>query len=335
MRKVFRNRARSVVAGLALAWLLALSGSAWAQENSQLMVTDGVNKAHIFPTVDKAAELVLPPSDTGPLIYHAPGPVMTGSLTFYAIYWIPAHLQNGNSTVLSSHYQSVETDMLHDYGGHGIGNNSTQYYQQVSGTTTWIQNRGQLGATYVDTHAYPASGCQDPATPGNCITDAQLRTELQRVMNLKGWTGGISKMFLIFTSSGEGSCFDASGNSCAYTAYCAYHSFIDGSTPIIYGNEPYGDTSACQVAGTPSPNNDPAADTAATAASHEMTEAITDPELDAWYTAQGNEIGDLCAYNYGTNGYDSSKANQHWNAHYYELQTEFDNHKHGCEQLGP
>ncbi|MGC2109427.1 MAG: hypothetical protein WA655_07910 [Candidatus Korobacteraceae bacterium] len=155
------------------------------------------------------------------------------------------------------------------------------------------------------------------------------------MMNVKGWTGGLNKMFLLFTSSGEGSCFDSSGQSCAYTDYCAYHSFIDGSTTIVYGNEPYGDTSACQEPGTPSPNNDPAADTAATAASHEMTEAITDPELNAWYTAQDNEIGDLCAYQYGSNGWDSSKANQHWNAHYYELQMEYDNHKRACVQLGP
>jgi hypothetical protein len=64
------------------------------------------------------------------------------------------------------------------------------------------------------------------------------------------------------------------------------------------------------------------------AASHELTEAVTDPELNAWYTSQGNEIGDLCAYNYGTNSWDSAKANQMWNGRFYELQMEFDKHVH-------
>ena len=104
---------------------------------------------------------------------------------------------------------------------------------------------------------------------------------------------------------------------------------------MIYANMPYGNPSTCQVPGTPSPNGDVAADTVATAASHELTEAITDPELNAWYTAQGNEIGDLCAYNYGVNSWDSALANQMWNGRFYELQMEFDNHAGSCVQVGP
>jgi hypothetical protein len=333
MRNVSRLVTCFALIGAVMVGLLATQGSAWAQ--SQLTVTDGVQKVHIFPTVDMAAKLAQYPSDPGPLIYHTGGPIMTGSLTFYAIYWIPAHLQNGGSTSLPSHYQGVENSLLADYSGHGIANNNTQYYQRINSVTTYIQNRGQTGGNYIDTNPYPASGCNDTYTPGNCITDAQIQTEIKRVMAIKGWTGGLSKMFLLFTSSGEGSCFDASGSSCAYVEYCAYHGATSDNPSIVYGNEPYGDVNICQEPGTPSPNNDPAADTAATAASHEMTEAITDPQLDAWYTAQGNEIGDLCAYNYGTNTWDSGKANQRWNSIYFELQMEYDNHQSGCVQLGP
>ena len=66
-----------------------------------------------------------------------------------------------------------------------------------------------------------------------------------------------------------------------------------------------------------------------------MSEAITDPELNGWHNSQGNEIGDLCEYNYGTNTWDSGKANQMWNGRFYELQQEFDNHVSACVQLGP
>jgi hypothetical protein len=304
---------------------------------SPLTVTDGEHKAHIFPTVSRAASLSLAPVDFGPLIYHG-GQVMTGlgaGNRFYVIYWVPAHLQNGGATSMSAHYQLVQTLLAHDYSGHAIGNNNTQYYQTINGVRTYIYNRFDGDITYIDTNPYPASGCSDAATPGNCITDSQIQTEITRVMQLRGWTGGINNIVLLYTSSGEGSCFDSTNTSCAYTDYCAYHSFIAGNTPIIYANEPYGDVNNCQAQGTPSPTNDPAADAAATSASHEITEAITDPELDAWYTAQQNEIGDLCAYQYGTNTWNNGTANQSWFGHYYELQMEYDNHVQGCVQVGP
>jgi hypothetical protein len=77
------------------------------------------------------------------------------------------------------------------------------------------------------------------------------------------------------------------------------------------------------------------ADAAASIASHELTEATTDPLLNAWFTSSGYEIGDLCAYNYGTNTWDSGKANQMWGGNFFELQQMYDNHQAGCVQVGP
>ena len=323
-----------IVTGVATALLLLSQGGARAQE-LQLTLSDAVHGIHILPTMAGAAARAEAGLALGPLVYHTGGVVMTGSVTTYAIFWVPAHLQNGGATGMPAHYQTVQKNLLTDYPGHGIDNNNTQYYQ-ISGATTYIQNRGSLGGSYVDTSAYPASSCTDTFTPGNCLTDLQIQAEIQKVMGLNGWTGGLSKMFVLFTSSGEGSCFDSSSTSCAYTAYCAYHGFFNiGSTPVIYSNEPYGNTSVCQSAGVPTPSGDAVADAAATSASHELTEAITDPELNAWFTSSGSEIGDLCAYNYGVNTWDSAKANQMWNGRFYELQTEYDNHAGKCVQVGP
>src|SRR5262249_33875121 len=154
--------------------------------------------------------------------------------------------------------QDVQKALLSLYPGHGIDNNNTQYYSQscVSGTvlcfTEYVQNAGGLGGSWVDTSAYPPSGCSDSATPGNCLSDAQIQAEIQKAITANGWTGGINNIFLLYTSSGEGSC---AGAACAYVSYCAYHSyFMSGSTPVIYANMPYGNTSVCQTAGTPSPN---------------------------------------------------------------------------------
>jgi hypothetical protein len=93
--------------------------------------------------------------------------------------------------------------------------------------------------------------------------------------------------------------------------------------------------SAALAAGQPSPNGVAAADAVTDVASHEITEAITDPFLNAWFDSSANEIGDLCAYNYGTNTWDGGLANEQWNGNFYEVQQQFDNHAGGCVQLGP
>ena len=299
--------------------------------------------AHIMPTVQAARALAkaraLSPLAGAPLVYLG-GPIMQRA-KLYAIFWIPAALQNGGSTGMPVAYQNLQTRLLADYTANGIDNNNTQYYEIIGATKTYIQNAAGVGLASglagftVDNAPYPASGCSDPATPGNCITDAQVQAEIQRVMALKGWTSGPNKLFLLYTSSGEGSCFDSAGTSCAYTQYCAYHSFIGTSPPVIYANMPFGNLSVCQVSGTPSPNGNAAADAVTDVASHEITEAITDPLLNAWFDSSGNEIGDICNFNYGANGWDAGAANQMWNGNFYEVQQEFDNHVGGCVQLGP
>jgi hypothetical protein len=329
MRKLF----------LALATTLALLGcTAFAQSLQLNVASPEGNRAHIYRTYQGSATLRAQNSAraaatsasnfAGVLTYHN-GPVMTKAVA-YLIFWLPGtgKLQNGNATSMSAQYQSIQTNMVKDYFGHSLSNNNTQYYQ-VSGTTkTYISNGGSVGGTTIDTASYPSpSACTDTLTPGNCITDAQIQSEITKVMTAKGWTGGNNHIFLLFTSSGEGSCFDSA--DCAYTEYCAYHgSFTAGGVNVIYSNQPYGSVSHCQKPNTPTPNGNAAADAAATAASHELTEAITDPIVGTgWYEgANGQEIGDLCAYYYGLVGYKSSTANEFWNTRYYLLQTEYSNY---------
>ena len=304
------------------------------------VTTPSGSVAHIFPSVQMRARMpAAGGADPGPLLYHDSGLIMH-RLKIYEIFWSPDTLQTGDSTGFSPNYFEVQTKFGDLYNGHGIGNNNTQYFQTINGKTTYVRNQGDLAGVVVDTSPYPVSGCNDAFTPGNCITDAQIRTEILKVIRQEQWKVGLDSIFLLYTSSGEGSCFDQSGNTCAYSSYCAYHSFISPSSgkredTVIYGNEPYGNTAFCQIPGVPSPNNDPDADTASTATSHEVTEAATDPLLDAWFTAQGNEIGDLCAYNYGLNTWDGGLANQQWSGHFFELQTEFNNHVSACTQIGP
>jgi hypothetical protein len=365
---------------LSVVALVAIASYASAQELPPLTLHDESHAAHILPTRGNAIlDKAQPPG--APLLYHG-GPVMksvtTGSpwswttepIQTYAIFWAPAsgQLQNGAPTSLPTQYQWIEEGLLSTYLGHGIGNNNTQYYTTCAtgligdftcftfwpGFQQFIENTGALGAAYVDTSSYPTAGCTDPLTGNNCISDAQIQAEIQRVMQQQGWTGGLNHLFVLFTSSGEGSCFKNGGNrdSCSYvgpingTGYCGYHSYINANgSAIIYANLPYGNPTYCQTPGTPSPHNDPAADSAASVTSHEISEAITDPLLNAWWEPAGGEIGDKCLnyYNssltYGTNSWDlqggTYLANQMWSGVFYELQTEYDNHTGSCVQVGP
>ena len=311
-------------------WLFAAAG--WAQA-PQLNLRAGGQWVHVLPTVNGAQSVAVSATATANGLLYNGGPVMLSAKT-YAIFWAPATLQNGTTTSMPAAYRTILTNMLTDYPGHSLASNNTQYHQG-STTKAYIQSTGGLAGSYVDTSAYPAGGCYSAFYHNhNCLTDGQLQAEIARIMALKGWNGGLGNMFLLFTERGEASCF-ASG--CAYTYYCAYHgSFVNakGQT-VIYGNQPYPVQSVCSAANQKSPNGNLAGDTEASIASHELTEAITDPLGTAWFDANGNEIGDLCAYQYGFSGWDGGAANQMWNGHYYLLQMEYDNYLHSCENVGP
>lgn len=344
MRAALRRAAYALAMGMTMAGAHGALAQGLAQIGPMaggpaLTPSDSSGHAvHIFPVKSLAVSQVS--RLAGPALAYHGGPIMP-TIAVYSIFWAPPTLQNGAPALLPAHYQSVALGLATDYAGHTISSNNTQYYQTLAGVTTYVSGLssgpgvgGSFGGAYVDATPFPASGCTDTATPGNCLTDAQIQAEIANVMALNGWTGGLDKMFLLYTAKGEGSCFDSTSTSCAYTQFCAYHGYF-GVGPIVYGNEPYGDVAHCQTSGTPSPTGDAAADTAMTAASHELTEAITDPELNAWYSANGSEIGDICAYNYGTAIYLSGHANQFWNGRYYELQREYDNRSASCVQVGP
>jgi hypothetical protein len=98
---------------------------------------------------------------------------------------------------------------------------------------------------------------------------------------------------------------------------------------------PYGNTFSGNCTTLSQFPNEADSDVEISITSHEHMEAVTDPHLNAWYDASGEEIGDLCAYNYGALGLDGGKANEQWNGNFYVVQQEWDNHVSGCRQSGP
>ena len=71
-------------------------------------ITEGGGAIHAFPSLNhlKTSSFAAA-ADFGPLIYHTGGAVMGPTVTIYPIFWIPAKLQYGHSTGMSTHYQAV------------------------------------------------------------------------------------------------------------------------------------------------------------------------------------------------------------------------------------
>ena len=57
---------------------------------------------------------------------------------------------------------------------------------------------------------------------------------------------------------------------------------------------------ACAEQTASSPNGNPAADAMASVIAHELEEATTDPDLNAWFDTRGYENADKCAWTFGT-----------------------------------
>jgi hypothetical protein len=261
----------------------------------------------------------------GNLAYHG-GPVMHANKV-YAIYWVPS------GYTVSSSYQSLINRFFTDVAADS-GKTSNVYYSdtQYSDGAGAIAYSSTFGGSAVDTNALPANGCTDSYT-SKCVSDAQLRAEIDKVATANGWarTGAI---FFMFTAKGIGSCYSSS--SCAFSNYCAYHSNFNSSAGnTLYANMPYGDTvpAACDAGNRPNGDD---ADATNNVTSHEHNETITDALGTAWYDHRGYENGDKCAWNFGAQlgGGSGAQYNQLINGHGYELQQEWSNRSSGCVLTG-
>ena len=266
---------------------------------------------------------------------HGPGPVMHTSTT-YTIFWEPSHLQDGTASSVVANYNTLLDQFLTDVGGTTFYNILTQYYD-TNNTQGHIQNSSTFGGAYVDTSSYPVgnSDCtnQGSNNPTDCIGDAQMQAEITKAMNAKGWTGGTSHLFDLFTIPGEDTCSAIVGG-CSSNVYCGFHYYY-GSQNTPYAIMPYNGSGQGCDAGQPSPNNNPDTDHEISTLAHETFEAVSDPWPNQNWTGPLGEIGDACGYKYGSYGYDGGKANEYLHGHYYTTQMMWDNKIGNCAQTGP
>jgi hypothetical protein len=253
------------------------------------------------------------PCGPSKLVYHG-GPVMTTNKV-YSIFWKPVGqvMDAGYVSTINQFFQDVSADS-------GMPTNVYAATTQYSS----IQYASTFGGTFTDTASFPGNGCTPYGGGTVCLSDAQLQAEINKVVSQQGWTKSPTNMFFIFTPKNVESC---SQGSCTFTTYCAYHGA--GSGGLIYANMPYTVTSlpnytqACNAGQSPNADD---ADSTINVTSHEHNEAITDPQLNAWYDNGGYENGDKCAWYFGSvSGPNGSEYNQTINGHHYFMQLEFSN----------
>jgi len=141
----------------------------------------------------------------------------------------------------------------------------------------------------------------DCTNPPLNVTDAIVRAKVATYLTFFPFNASTIYEVVIpktsYSSSGTSTSCGGPG-----LAYCAYHGhFASGASDVKYSIEPWPGCGGCQVAGWSNVQNQEHF------VCHETREAVTDPDLNAWWDSTGNEADDKCAWApapfLGTGGY--------------------------------
>jgi hypothetical protein len=261
----------------------------------------------------------------------------TGPLVITPIFWAPA------GHPMSAAYERIITEYLIEVAlSSGQNTNVFSVLNEYYGNNGQIRYNARPALPIYDADPLPANGCTvetadttniyaDGSGYNACLDDTQLQAEVDSVTAARHLPHNLSHIYVLYLPKAVESCFNpgssastAGGQACTINhqptaAYCAYHS--EDPANAVYANlaypiyqSPVGFTCGSDVnfGVVESPNHNRDADTEISPTSHEISEAITDPDTQTgWYDASGFEIGDECAYIYGaTRGQPGALYNQ-------------------------
>lgn len=251
----------------------------------------------VYPTVEMARQVQQDPGILAgpPILYHAGGRVIPQPRVA-AIYWSNAVIYNGGpapgTAGLGAADGSVVGQFMRTMGGTPFWSINNEYTDNVGGSHR-VANSLQYTRFYANNVGAPGSGAN--------VSDAAIRAMLASVVGTANLPFDQQTIYAVFSGAGVnlGGGFGSQ--------YCAYHSFF--ARPghpgqwIIYAVQPrdadfVGSCTAVNTPATGSPNNDFAADATINVLSHELEEAATDPGLNAWFDAFGQENADKCAWTF-------------------------------------
>jgi PKD domain len=250
-----------VLAALTLAAWLSASGAA-------LAVVTSVKVGLETTTVGMQPRSVRKPypiPGTAASFANASGAPVMHSSAIYAIYWDPEYGYHGDwEHSINTFMQRLGTAS----GSLGTVNAVTEQYTDKSNSRAAFST--SFRGAYSDVKQFPFNGCTDPdvsigfpdkeAQKDNvaCLTDAQLRQELQTFIAAYHLPTGMGTIYYLLTPPGVTVCVDKGESTSAYCSdnapatasaghsFCSYHSFVnpnnapegDGST-VIYSVIPW------------------------------------------------------------------------------------------------
>ncbi len=213
------------------------------------------------------------------ILYHG-GPVMSAATTIYIVYY-------GSFT--ATQHNILDT-FLQNIGGSPAFNVNTEYYGPVNQYVQNILNYNPATDSYNDAYSM-----------GTSLSGSFVTTLLHNAVAGGHLPSDGNGIYLLTVSPDV---------KLPKNVWCAYHSH---STAIVTGvdikyalaaDPPASILSSCSgnlatYHDTTSPNGDVGMDEVVDSLIHELSETVTDPDINAWYTSGGQEVGDLCNFIYG------------------------------------
>ena len=204
--------------------------------------------------------------------YHG-GPLILGPVNVYYI-WYGDWSGNSAPTILQ--------DLAHGISASPYFNINTTYY---NGSNVHVSNTVSYQASTSVGYPY-----------GTSLTDANIQSVVSNAITSGALTRDTNGVYFVLTSA------DVTASSGFCTQYCGWHthgSIAGSDIKYAFVGNPDRCPSSCMQQ-TSGPNGNAGADGMASIIAHELEEAVTDPDLNAWYDRRGYENADKCAWTFGT-----------------------------------
>jgi hypothetical protein len=247
--------------------------------------------------------------------YHG-GPVMANTVNVYLIWY--GNWTNGTH---SSDSQTTVNLINSLYGSGGLSGSGYEMINSTYGDNSHNVS-GLLTLAGSTTNNY---------SNGKRLSDNSIKTIVTNAISGGSLPKDTNGLYFVLTSS------DVSESSGFCSFYCGWHTsatILSSDIKYAFVGNPDRCSNACE-AQTKSPNNDSGADGMASIMAHETEEAISDPDLNAWYDGSGNENADKCAWKWGptTGSVGNGAYNQTLGGHNWLIQMNWENARGGgCDQ---
>ena len=228
-----------------------------------------------------------PSYGSGNLTWHG-GPQMSGA-GFFAVYWNSSVANASGKGVTSLGYGTLQAE-LSDFVKL-FADNADYSPSDASADFTVIQQYGvsnNISSAPLSPVLSSLGYFVDNQPAQGSISDAKLRSYLASVLDRGAVPVSTQVIYGIYLPPGMKVTLQG-GSSCH--SFCGYHgNFAYKGKDIKYAAFPYLNCAACMLSGLS------VADMMTIVTLHEIREAVTDPDLNAWYDGAGYEADDKCAW---------------------------------------